>query len=147
VQVLFGGTLEPFLKAAFISSSGTRPDNRAMWTSCAPSSAIRRAALRPGRRAVLVALVLAGMALPASWAGSKDDHERARAAVASGEVLPLPVVLERLRRTHPGQVLELELERQDARWIYEIKLLQANGQLLKVKLDARTAQLLEARRK
>jgi hypothetical protein len=56
-------------------------------------------------------------------------------------------VLKRLRRTHPGQVLELELERDDGRWIYEVKLLQANGQLLKLDVDAATAQVMQAKRK
>ena len=65
----------------------------------------------------------------------------------AGQVLPLPTLLERLRRTHPGQVLELELERDDGRWIYEIKLLQANGQLLKLEVDAATAQVLQVKRK
>lgn len=65
----------------------------------------------------------------------------------AGQVLPLPTLLERLRRTHPGQVLELEFERDGGRWIYEIKLLQANGQLLKLDVDAATAQVLQVKRK
>jgi hypothetical protein len=44
-------------------------------------------------------------------------------------------------------VLELELERDDGRWIYEIKLLQANGQLLRLEVDAATAQVLQVKRK
>ena len=81
--------------------------------------------------------------MAAATAGGKDDHERARAAVQAGEVLPLPTLLDRLQRTHPGQVLELELERDDGRWIYEVRLLQADGQLMKLELDARTAQVLK----
>ncbi len=91
----------------------------------------------------LALLLLAACVLPPATAGSKDDHERARAAVQAGEVLPLPALMERLQRTHPGQVLELELERDDGRWVYEVKLLQADGQLLKLELDARTAQVLK----
>lgn len=102
-------------------------------------------------RAVLVGLLLAALALPVAWAGGRDDlkhdHERARAAVQAGEVLPLPVLLERLQRSHPGRVLELELEREDGRWVYELKLLQADGQLLKLELDARTADVLKIKRK
>ncbi len=78
-----------------------------------------------------------------AWAG--DDHEQARKAVQAGQVLPLPTVLERLQRIHPGQVLDLQLEREDGRWIYEIKLLQSDGQLLKVELDAATAQVLKVK--
>lgn len=62
-------------------------------------------------------------------------------------MLPLPTLLEQLQRTHPGQVLELKLERDDGRWIYEVRLLQANGQLLKLELDAGTGQVLQVKRK
>lgn len=94
---------------------------------------------------VLASLLLSPLSAPR--ASDSRDHERARAAVEAGQILPLPALLERLRRTHPGQVLELELERENGRWIYEVKLLQANGQLLKLELDAATAQVLQAKRK
>lgn len=93
--------------------------------------------------AALVALTLPHAAL----AGAPHDHERARTAVQAGEILPLQTLLERVQRTHPGQVLELELERDDGRWIYELKLLQAGGQLLKLEVDAATGEVLKARRK
>lgn len=96
---------------------------------------------------MLAALLLNGLAQPLAWSSDSRDHERARAAVEAGQVLPLPALLERVRRTHPGQVLELELERDDGRWIYEVKLLQANGQLLKLEVDAATGQVLEVKRK
>lgn len=96
-------------------------------------------ALARGVGAVAFALVAAAAA-----AGSAD-HERARAAVQSGAVLPLHTVLERLQRSHPGQVLEVELERDDGRWVYEVRLLQADGRLLKLVLDARTAEVLTQR--
>lgn len=67
--------------------------------------------------------------------------------MAAGHVLPLPTLLERLRRTHPGQVLELELESEGGRWVYEVKLLQANGQLLKIDVDAATGQVLKVKRR
>ena len=50
---------------------------------------------------------------------------------------------------HPGQVLEVELERKAAagsgRWVYEIKLLQPSGGLLKLEVDAASARVLKAR--
>lgn len=112
----------------------------------------RHTLFRQARRRVHgLALVGALLAVVPAWqaarAGDRDDHERARAAVQAGAVLPLASVLERLKRSHPGQVLEVELEQEDGRWAYEIKLLQADGQLLKLRLDAGTGQVLEARRK
>jgi len=96
----------------------------------------------PAAGAALLAL---GLAL--APARADDDHERARAALQAGEVLPLATVLERLQRSHPGQVLEVELEREHGRWVYEIKLLQADGRLLKLALDARSAELLKLKRR
>ncbi len=113
----------------------------------APSLHRQRWPALPWQRRLLALSLLSGLALPAAWGSEKLDHEKARAAVEAGQVLPLPTLLERLRRTHPGQVLELELERDDGRWIYEVKLLQANGQLLKLEVDAATAQVLQVKRR
>lgn len=101
---------------------------------------------RPRRTAsakLAAALLLGALGWPA-WASDRD-HERARQAVQDGQVLPLRTVLERLEREQPGQVLEVELEQDDGVWIYEVKLLRTGGQLVKLKLDARTAALLESK--
>lgn len=93
-------------------------------------------------------LLVGLMAGSSAHAGSdRNDHDRARQAVAAGLVLPLPVVLERLQKEVPGQVLEVELEREREAWIYEIKLLTPAGQLSKIKVDARTGALMELRRR
>lgn len=146
MQAFFGGLREPPLKGSFIGGSGLLAHNPAVKAFClfcltTPDS--RRSRLKIG----LASLLLVGLMQPSAWASGSRDHERARAAVEAGQVLPLPTLLERLRRTHPGQVLELELEREDGRWIYEIKLLQANGQLLKLDVDAATAQVLQVKRR
>ena len=100
--------------------------------------------VRPVLRKALAACVCGACALavlPVA-ASDKHDHDRARQAVQAGQVLPLPAVLDHLQREVPGQVLEVELEQERSGWIYEIKLLTPAGQLTKVKLDARTAQVL-----
>ncbi len=141
----FERMLEPVLKVPFICSSDAGMDNRAVTT---PNTLVARWQIRGLIAALCCALLVLGAVGPQpAWGGDRGDHERARAAVRTGEILPLATLLERLQRTHPGQVLELELEREDGRWIYEIKLLQADGQLLKLALDARTAQVLEVKRK
>jgi uncharacterized membrane protein YkoI len=96
--------------------------------------------------AVILLMLSLGLANPAH-ARRDGDHERAREAVQAGEVMPLRQLLEQLEREHAGQVLEIELERAhgEGRWIYEIRLLQADGQLVKRKLDARTGAALERR--
>lgn len=91
--------------------------------------------------AVLACALAAGPA-PAS---DRADHDRARAALQAGDILPLATVLQRVAAEHPGQVLEVELERGEGRWIYEIKLLQAGGALLKLEVDAASARVLKAK--
>ena len=95
------------------------------------------------RRALLflLPLALAGGGAQAD----PSDHDRARAALQAGEVLPLATVLQRVATSHPGDVLEVELEREHGRWIYELKLLQRSGALLKLAVDARTGEVLQAR--
>ena len=90
--------------------------------------------------ALMAGLMLA-MALPSH---ADSDHDRARQALEAGEILPLKTVLERLARDTPGQVMEVELERSGERWIYEIKLLQTGGALIKLKVDARDATVIKA---
>lgn len=70
------------------------------------------------------------------------DHDRARAALLAGEILPLGIILERVQRRFPGHMLEVELEREDGRWVYEIKLLHDNGGLLQLEIDARNGRVL-----
>jgi len=88
---------------------------------------------------LLFALTLAG----GSALGSERDHDRARAAMRAGEVLPLATVLQRVAPAHPGEVLEVELEREGGRWIYELKLLQRGGALIKLEVDARSGEVLK----
>ncbi|HET7792368.1 MAG TPA: PepSY domain-containing protein [Rhizobacter sp.] len=90
-------------------------------------------------------LLAAALALGLAPAFAGNDQDRARAAVEAGQVLPLKTVLERLERSHPGQVLEVELEQEDGRWVYEIKLLQPGGRLIKLELDAATGEVLRSK--
>jgi uncharacterized membrane protein YkoI len=136
--------LEHRLKRLFICGSEWGLHNPAVKTlTTAGPLPLRRGA------AAVAALLLLVCLLPAARASKRDgnDHDLVRAAVQAGQVMPLHSLLERLRRSHPGQVLALELEQEDGRWLYEVKLLQADGQLLKLELDAHSGELLRARRK
>jgi uncharacterized membrane protein YkoI len=93
----------------------------------------------------LVAALLLGVGgAMTARAGDAQDHDRARQALESGEILPLPAILERVERSSPGQIMEVELDREGERWVYEIKVLRKGGSLVKLKLDARNGTLLES---
>lgn len=102
--------------------------------------------LPPTRR-----LMQAGLALLALGAGlalaSPKDHDRALQAFQRGEVLSLQALLDQVPTLKNSQILEVELERHDGRWVYEIKSLEDGGRLVKRKLDARTGALLSTQDK
>ncbi len=97
-------------------------------------------------RRVLASLVmLMTLALPGSgvsFAADNSDHDRARQAVEAGDVLPLRTILDRVEREYPGQVMEVELDREKGEWVYEIKLLRKGGVLMKLKIQARDGTIL-----
>lgn len=78
---------------------------------------------------------------------SSSDHDQARAALASGEILPLSAIILKLEKDFPGQIVEVELERENGQWIYEIKLLQRDGYRQKLKVDAKSAAVISKKLK
>lgn len=99
--------------------------------------------IQPSRRwwsaAVVAFALLVGVPVGVE---AQSDHELARKAVAAGEMLPLKRIVERVEQDHPGQILEVELERKSGVWLYEIKLLRKSGALVKLKVDARDGKVL-----
>ncbi len=96
------------------------------------------AMLAPG----LCALPLCALPFTAR-ADSHKDHDAARQALLDGRVLPLRAVLDIVARDFPGEPVKIEFEREDGRYIYEIKLLQASGSLVKLEVDAASGAVLK----
>ena len=96
------------------------------------------------RMSVAAVMLVVATALPAR-AGDTRDHDRARQALEAGEILPLRAILERVERDTPGQVIEVELEREGGRWVYEIKVLAQGGAMVALDMDARDGTVLRRR--
>lgn len=112
------------------------------------------------RRHLLAALVAAPLALQAAGAQAHNhdrDRELAEQLQALGEVLPLQQVLADIQERYPGHVLEVEFEDDDdhcrhessceKRWVYEFKIMQSDGTLIKLKVDARTGEVIKETRR
>lgn len=93
-------------------------------------------------RLLSASFCLAASGAPAS-AQPVPDQTRARAAVEAGEILPLQTIIGRQRTRLQGRILEVELEREDGRWVYEIELLLADGRKRELEIDATSARVLE----
>ena len=57
-------------------------------------------------------------------------------------MLPLRTILDKVERDYPGKVVEVELEREHGRWIYEIRLLRGGGALMRLDVDARDGSVI-----
>lgn len=136
---------ERALKALLIFRSGMgghTVDQRCHWPRIVRDYLSGATVMKPGIRFTCVLMVLF-LLLPLSPQSLADsDHERARAALESGEILPLQKIIAKLEQIYPGQILEVELDRDDGLWIYEIKLVRDNGVLIKIELDASDGRLL-----
>lgn len=77
----------------------------------------------------------------------ESDHELARQALQQGQVLPLRQVLDKVEHDYQGQVVKIEFERDEGRYVYEIRLLQNDGRMAKLKVDALDGRVLKIKRK
>lgn len=106
---------------------------------------MRRQSTRPGFTLLLAAMLLVGLWIGVAHARDRHDHDQARRALEAGEVMPLRALLEKVERDYPGQVLEVELDREDTLWVYEITVLRTGGKLIRLKLDGKTGGVLSSR--
>lgn len=97
---------------------------------------------------------------PLAAFGHGHDQDIATRLKAAGQVIPLQQVLDQVAKDYPGQVLRVELEDDDdacegkdrtqpcePRWVYELKILQSEGRVIKLEIDARDGQVLSMRRR
>lgn len=94
--------------------------------------------------AVLVYATLLAAPLAQAWADD-DDEKAAEAALARGDARPVHELLQRVGSKFAGSVLKVELEHEDegdALWVYEVKLLTLEGDVLELAYDAATLELI-----
>ena len=96
---------------------------------------------------MVISVATAGllMALAGTFrqATAGDDQATARKLRTSGQILPLEKIAQLARAAKPGKVIETELERKRDRYIYEVEVLDAQGQVWEVKLDAQSGRLIK----
>jgi len=79
-------------------------------------------------------------------APADDDHERARQLKELGQILPLQQILKSAQAEHPGRVIEVELDDDDGRYVYEIELLDEHGEVWELYFDATNGKLIKRER-
>jgi uncharacterized membrane protein YkoI len=98
-------------------------------------------------RTLIMSVVIAVFAAPLK---ADDDHERARRAFESGQIVGLNQILRRVHSTYPGKILEVELDERrgsnrGSPWVYTVKVLTPQGRVVDLRLDAKTMRIIEVR--
>ncbi len=111
-----------------------------------PPAPDRRLARRGCRSPACGLALVLGLLAGSPWAIADEDEEIADKIPATASMRSL---LARVRTAYPGQVLEVELEREEPGdedvWIYEVKLLTNRGRVLKLEYDAVDLELLKVK--
>lgn len=87
---------------------------------------------------------LGGSLFAASPASSAERvrHQDVRQLRESGKILPMEEILDRARAAQPGQIVEVELEREDGRYVYEVKVIDDADKMHRLELDAGSGEVL-----
>ncbi len=94
-------------------------------------------------RSLLLAIAAAlAFTAPALASERRGDHDEALTAVEQREALPLTRIIGIAQGAVPGEIIEIELERDHDRLIYEVKILARTGRVREVEIDARTGAVL-----
>lgn len=91
-------------------------------------------------------LLILAMAIVPAHADDDDDRkqaDRARQGALTGQIMPLSRLADAVLARYPGRLIEVELDSDDGIQVYEIKILQPDGRVLEMEVDAHTAAILE----
>jgi uncharacterized membrane protein YkoI len=100
---------------------------------------------------LLALLALCGAAVADDDHDERErDHHRQdqlRDAVERGEIKPLSDVLRLIKPKLPGEVVGVEVENKSGGWIYELRILDAQGRVFDAHVDAATATITDIEEK
>lgn len=83
----------------------------------------------------------------AASADSRLRQDEVRQLRESGKILPMEEILTRVRKIQPGQVVEIELEREKDAYVYEVKVIDEKDGIHKLELDASNGNVLRRKEK
>ncbi|OAN13163.1 hypothetical protein A3K86_16010 [Photobacterium jeanii] len=72
-----------------------------------------------------------------------EDHDDVIEAVEKGLIQPFSALQNTVADQLHGRIIKVELEEDDDIWIYELKLLDPQNNIVKVEYDARTLSIIK----
>jgi len=103
----------------------------------------------PSVLALVFAAALVAAAPRLADASDKDEVRRDEMlrAVETGEIRSLADILKAVRSKLPGEVAGVEIERKHGRWLYEFRVVDRQGRLFEVYVDARNGEIERVKEK
>jgi uncharacterized membrane protein YkoI len=95
----------------------------------------------------IIACGPAALALADDRKSGRDERESADevyVGAKSGKILPLAAILDKVRKTHSGEIIETKFEHKGDALIYEIYFLDDAGRRQEIYVDARTGELFKS---
>ena len=101
---------------------------------------------RPYRIRALM-LAIAVVAAGGGASAFARDHDDARRAVQAGEIRPLAEILTSIKGRLPGEVVGIKLEHEAGAWMYELRVVDGNGRLFEIHVDAHSGEVERTKEK
>ena len=91
-----------------------------------------------------IMLILSGLLISSTVhiVRADDDYREAQRLRDEGEIMSLEEIMKNVRKTYPGRILELELEDEKGRIIYELEILGNDSIVREICIDAKSGDLL-----
>jgi len=91
-----------------------------------------------------IMLVISGLLISslAHMVQADDDYIEAKRLRDEGEIKSLEEILKNVRKAYPGRILEVELEDEKGRIIYELEILGDDSIVREIYIDATSGELL-----
>lgn len=100
-------------------------------------------------KAALIAIALSAVLAPADFAlaaEKKRDQDQARGVMKAQKIIPYGEIARRVESRFKGRVVGQQLRQfSRERWVYELKILEDNGQVVSVLVDAHSGQVMGSR--
>lgn len=97
--------------------------------------------------AVLALTAVLTMLAPPTLRADEHERDEVRHAVQRGDIRSLADILAALRGKLPGEIAGVDIELKDGRWLYEFRVVDSDGRLFEVYVDAQTAAIERTKEK
>jgi uncharacterized membrane protein YkoI len=92
---------------------------------------------------IVTTLVATLLGSGVAFASERMRHNEILQLRESGQIMAMEEIMTRARQEQPGHLIEAELEREDKQYVYELKILDAEGRVHELEMDAATGRVLK----